>query len=96
MERLHILIDEKLPPIYGCVQGGHAVAQWMIDNPSGVWKNDYLIYLKTNIDVMKSKLEAFSIPFTEFKEPDLQDATTALAVLGNSNIFKKCKLIGKE
>lgn len=98
MERLHILIDENLPPIYGCVQGGHAIAQWSIENPDDFqkWNNNYLIYLKTDIEMMKSKLERYSIPFTEFKEPDLQDATTALAILGNSNIFKKCKLMGKE
>lgn len=29
--RLYVLIDESLDPIYGCVQGGHAVAQYMLE-----------------------------------------------------------------
>ena len=30
--RLYVLIDESLDPIYGCVQGGHAVAQYMLEH----------------------------------------------------------------
>lgn len=95
MERLHILIDETLPPIYGCVQGGHAIAQWSIENPEEFqkWNNNYLIYLKSNLDIMKTKLDRYSIPYTEFKEPDLNNSVTAIAVLGNSNVFKKLKLM---
>ena len=32
IKKLYVLIDEKLEKVYGCVQGGHAVAQWLIDN----------------------------------------------------------------
>jgi hypothetical protein len=28
--RLYILVDESLEPVYGCVQGGHAVAEYLI------------------------------------------------------------------
>lgn len=31
--RLYVLIDESLEPVYGCVQGGHAVAQWLLEHP---------------------------------------------------------------
>ena len=27
--KLYILIDKNLDPIYGAVQGGHAVAEWL-------------------------------------------------------------------
>jgi hypothetical protein len=29
--RLYVIIDESLNPVYGCVQGGHAVAQYLIE-----------------------------------------------------------------
>lgn len=32
MKRLYVLVDKKLNPIYGCVQGGHAVAQYMLEH----------------------------------------------------------------
>jgi hypothetical protein len=31
-KKLYVLISNDLDPIYGCVQGGHAVAQWLLDN----------------------------------------------------------------
>mgnify|MGYP003177818456 CR=1 FL=1 len=31
MKRLYVLIDQKLDAVYGCVQGGHAVAQWLLE-----------------------------------------------------------------
>ena len=33
MKRLYVLIDQKLDVVYGCVQGGHAVAQWLLEHP---------------------------------------------------------------
>ena len=30
--KLYILTDNTLDPIYASVQGGHAVAQWMLDD----------------------------------------------------------------
>ena len=48
MKRLYVLVNKKLAPIYGCVQGGHAVAQFMLENPKQDWNNNFLIYfLKT-------------------------------------------------
>ena len=30
--KLYILIDKNLDPIYGAVQGGHAVAEWVYEH----------------------------------------------------------------
>jgi hypothetical protein len=30
--KLYILTDKTLDPIYGAVQGGHAVAEWLLEN----------------------------------------------------------------
>ena len=45
--RLYILIDKDLDPIYGAVQGGHAVGEWLLENwqinkegdPTWEWNN---------------------------------------------------------
>jgi len=65
----------------------------MIDNPDSEWKNNYLIYLKCNLEKIMLKLQIFGISYTEFHEPDLNDKVTAIAVLNNGNMFKRLKLI---
>lgn len=90
--KLYVLIDKSLDPVYGCVQGGHAVAQWLIENESG-WRNEYLIYLSADVEKWKRKLMLLDINFTEFKEPGLGYKTTSLAVLGHDSLFKKLNLI---
>jgi DNA polymerase sigma len=90
--KLYVLIDKSLNTVYGCVQGGHAVAQWLIEHKRG-WNNEYLIYLSADVNKWKKKLRKLFIDFTEFKEPDLDYKTTSLAVLGHDKLFKKLKLI---
>jgi hypothetical protein len=92
--KLYVLVEKTLRPVYGCVQGGHAVAQWMIEHPnSREWHNDYLIYLSADISKWKRKLEFLEVNYTEFKEPDLDNQTTALAVFGHEELFKNLKVV---
>ena len=93
MHRLYVLISNKLDSIYGCVQGGHAVAEWLLTHPNQEWNNNYLIYVSANVDKWKDRLNIMNVDYTEFKEPDLDYQTTALAVLNNDKMFKKLKLI---
>ena len=93
MQRLYVLIDKNLDSIYGCVQGGHAVAQWLLDNPLQNWNNNYLIYVSADLDKWKERLDILGIEYTEFKEPDLDNQVTAIAVLNNDKVFKNLKLM---
>lgn len=93
MQRLYVLISNKLDSIYGCVQGGHAVAQWLLDHPKQTWNNNYLIYLQASVEDWKNKLNYLGIDYTQFNEPDLGNRTTSLAVLGNDKLFKKLELV---
>jgi hypothetical protein len=88
-----VLISNELNPIYGCVQGGHAVAQWMLDHPNQDWNNSYLIYLSAEVEKWKDKLDYLNVDYTKFDEPDLDNQTTALAILGNDKLFKKLNLV---
>ena len=93
MKRLYVLINKDLDPVYGCVQGGHAVAQWLLEHPQQSWNNSYLIYLKCNIFSMKRRLMKLQRDFSEFKEPDLNNALTAIAIEDSGKLFKNLKLV---
>lgn len=93
MQRLYVLIDNNLDSIYGCVQGGHVVAQWLLNHPNQDWNNSYLIYVSADISKWKEKLDILEIDYTEFREPDLNNQITALAVLNNDKMFKNLRLI---
>jgi hypothetical protein len=95
--KLYVLIDKSLKPVYGCVQGGHAVAQWMLEHPdSQEWQNEYLIYLSADVSKWKRKLEFVEVEYTEFKEPDLDYRTTAIAVFGHDELFKNLKIVTED
>ena len=85
--------DENLDPVYACVQSGHAVAQYLIENPNSDWQNNYLIYLKADLSKLIKKLDRLGIYYTVFREPDLDNRITAVAVLENRDVFKRLQLV---
>ena len=103
--KLYILVDKELDPIYASVQGGHAVAEWMLQNwqlnkegdPKWIWNNDYLIYLSVDINKWYCKLRRFDpnhFQWVYFNEPDLDNKMTAIAVYENdfpNSIVRKLK-----
>lgn len=91
--RLYVLIDKSLEPVYGCVQGGHAVAQWLLEHPQQNWNNSYLIYLKCNLYSMKRRLIKLNKDFSEFKEPDLGNKLTAIACEDSGRTFRNLHTI---
>jgi len=95
MKRLYVLVSKKLNPVYGCVQGGHAVAQFLLDNYSEQdWNNSYLIYLYADLDKWTKKLRKKHYQFTEYREPDLNDEVTAIACQNDSGeLFKNLHLV---
>jgi hypothetical protein len=95
MKRLYVLVSKKLTPVYGCVQGGHAVAQFLLENEGKQdWNNSYLIYLYADVEQWKKRLTRCGIKFSEFKEPDLNDQLTAIACQDDSGeLFKNLNLV---
>lgn len=110
--KLYILIDKNLDPIYGAIQGGHAVAEWMMqhwqtkhsndwneDYPIWAWNNEYLIYLSVDIEKWKEKLQRFSpcdYKWIWFDEPDLDNKTTSIAIYSKDFPKEIQKALEKE
>ena len=90
--RLYVLIDKSLDPVYGCVQRGHAVAAYLLEHPDG-WKNQYLIYLYADLRKWVGKLNYFGLDYSIFKEPDLANQITAVAVESDGKLFKNLQLV---
>jgi hypothetical protein len=93
--RLYVLVSRHLDPIYGAVQGGHAIAQWLIEHSDNMyWRNETVVYLACDIDSMLMRLEGDDV--SVFREPDMDNMITAIAVVGtpnNERVFKKLKLL---
>lgn len=93
---LYILTDSNLELPYRAVQGGHAVAQWLLENPGQAWNNETLIYVEspTIMEAHMYKLDRSGIEYTTFREPDLDNRVTAIAAYTDDKFFKNFKLMG--
>ena len=92
MRRLYVLVSDRLDPIYACVQGGHAVAQWLLDNRTTLdWNNEYLIYLYADIEKWSKKLEIKELRHSKFREPDLGNALTSIAMVDDGHLFRNLR-----
>lgn len=92
--RLYILVSNDLEPVYGCVQGGHAIAQYLLEHPNSKWKNNTVVYLYCNIDKIKHKLDIFECDYSKFYEPDLGNKLTAIAILNPwQKLVRNLKLV---
>ena len=93
MKRLYVLVSKRLNPVYACVQGGHAVAQYLLEHPNQEWNNEFLIYLYADVDKWKYKLRDRHKEYSSFYEPDLGNTLTAIAVEDSGEMFKNLKLV---
>lgn len=98
MNKLYVLIRKDLTTSQQAVQAGHAVAEYLLKTKNNKWTNGTLIYLGVpNGKKLKSwcdKLNFLDISYVCFKEPDLNNEITALAVIPeDANIFKNLQLI---
>jgi len=80
------------------VQSGHAVAEFLLYGPDTEWDNGTLVYLGVrNLDELNnwcSKLSEKKIEWVGFKEPDLNNELTAIAVvLKDRDFFSELNLL---
>lgn len=86
-KKLYILVNRRLEKVYGSVQGGHALAQWLLEHPGQTWNNKTLIYLNCRLDKKIEEMTEHGYDFSVFKEPDLNDTITAAACYGDDDML---------
>ena len=88
-----------MPRNYQAVQGGHALAKWMIKNPTQAheWNNKTLIYLSVScedaLQAWGEKLDDLGISWVGFREPDIGNELTAIATYGNNELYRELRLL---
>ena len=86
-EKLYVVVNKDLPISQQAVQSAHAVTEFLKRNPNTLWDNGYLVLLKDK-PYRNNDMRHFGPPrnyqheYVEFKEPDLNNATTAYASFG--------------
>jgi hypothetical protein len=63
-----------------------------LEHDSG-WRNNYLIYLYADIDKWIQKLDVMNANYSFFREPDLANKITAIAIESDGNLFKNLQLV---
>ena len=98
--KLYVLVRKDLSVPYQAVQAGHAVAQWCLENPHSKWQNHTLVYLHVNnlgnLIYWREQLRLRGLNVVEFREPDIEDELTALAVYADEKHFRKLNLLNGE
>lgn len=86
-QAIYVIVRKDLPRSAQAVQGGHALAQFLLEHRTD-WSNGTLVYLGVRDELTLSELKAAitNTPCSEFREPDLNDQLTAIAVLGSGEL----------
>lgn len=89
--KMYVFVARHLSPIQKGVQAAHAVAEFVFEHKEISCVRDWVNLHKTLVmlDVsnnikfleIQQALQAYGVKFTEFKEPDLGNITTAIAVI---------------
>lgn len=99
-QKLFVIIDRTLPNEHRAVQGGHAVAQFLIDHPDTEWNNGTLVYLGVPNSMkllrLKAELSLKRKPVSFFEETDwgTSPRLTAVATTFELPSIKRLKLLG--
>ena len=102
MKKLYVIIRKDLAPSYQAVQAGHAVAEWILKNPTQAqeWGNGYLIYVAVDsleaLEYWYWKLSKEADNCTGFREPDINNELTSIACFSDGKPFKRRNCLSCE
>ena len=92
-----MLVRKDLSVPQQAVQGGHAIAEYLLHHPCTVWDNGTLVYLgvksEDQLNLWGDKLTDRGIDWKGFREPDIGDQMTALAAVSDGKAFSNLKLL---
>ena len=91
MSSLYILTRKDLRRSSSAVQAGHALAEFLLRGPITEWNNGTLVYLSVRdlkeLEEWCCELNEKRIKWVGFREPDLDDELTAIAVVSDDKMF---------
>jgi len=94
-KKMFVLARKDLDPVYGGVQGGHALVAYSLKGDKSLfneWENSDLIYLgvpnENALKLWTQKLTDMKKTWIGFREPDLQNQLTAIACISTEETFK--------
>jgi peptidyl-tRNA hydrolase len=95
--KMFVIVRKDLSTSQQAVQAGHALAEYLLHGPFSRWQNGTLIYLGVKglrqLENLKRKFQRENIEFIEFKEPDLNNETTAIATDKNNRYLERLNLL---
>ena len=85
-QALFVLVRKDLSKSSQSVQAGHAVAKFILDH-DGEWQNGTLVYLSVQNGKQLTEIcgQMRHLEQSAFKEPDLDNQVTAVAILGSAD-----------
>jgi len=98
MKKLFVIVRKDLTTSQQAVQAGHAVAAFLLHGQFfRRWENETLIYLGVKgliqLENLKRKFHYNDISFVEFREPDLNNETTAIATTVENEFVERLNLL---
>lgn len=89
--KMYVLVRRDITTSQQAVQGGHALAEFLLNYQQN-WNNSTLIYLgvKSELQLRKwiYKLNQSNVDIAIWKEPDMDNQITAIAIYSESEVFK--------
>jgi hypothetical protein len=94
--KMYCLVRHDLSHAQRAVQGGHAIAQYLLENPDTEWDNGTLVFLsvlnESELRNWYNKLKT-NTTCSCFIEPDIGHEMTALATVHTGDTFKELRLM---
>jgi hypothetical protein len=90
--KMFVLVRKDLSKSQQGVQGGHALAQFMLEYPdlAEEWGNSTIVYVKADYDIvatMEKTLPDLVDGMSSFREPDIGNELTAIAAYGGAEKY---------
>lgn len=97
MNNLYVIIRNDLTRSQKTVQAVHASAEFLLKEDIYNWDNGTVVCLKVRDEDelldLETRIKSMSLPYRSFREPDTGNDKTALALVGEKNLFKELSLM---
>jgi len=96
--RMYVIVRNDLSASQKAVQAGHALAEYLLKVKNFKWPNGILIYLTVDNEMklknLMQEMDMKDINWIGFKEPDINNEYTAIAVeTKRKTLFKNLPLL---